>query len=158
MIGTVGSEEKAELARANGCSHTILYRDEDFSARVKEITGGEGVPVVYDSVGKATFMGSIDCLKRRGLMVTFGNATGPVAPVPPGLLAQKGSLMLTRPTLMDYVATRAELEQGTGRVFEMISAGHIKPQINQRFALKDAADAHRALEARSTSGQTILIP
>lgn len=158
VIGTVGSEEKAELAQANGCSHTILYREEDFSARVNEITDGEGVPVVYDSVGKATFMGSIDCLKRRGLMVTFGNATGPVDPVPPGLLAQKGSLMLTRPTLMDYVATRTELEQSTGRVFEMIGSGKIKPQINQRFALKDAADAHRALEARSTSGQTILIP
>ncbi|WP_286829349.1 MULTISPECIES: quinone oxidoreductase family protein [Kordiimonas] len=158
VIGTVGSEEKAELARANGCTHTVLYRDEDFVARVREITNGEGVPVVYDSVGKATFMGSLDCLKRRGVMVTFGNATGPVDPVPPALLAQKGSLFLTRPTLMDYAATRADMVHSTSRVFEMIASGKLKSQINQRFALKDAAKAHEALEARKTSGQTILIP
>jgi len=158
VIGTVGSEEKAELARALGCTHTVLYRDEDFVSRVREITGSEGVPVVYDSVGKATFMGSLDCLKRRGVMVTFGNATGPVDPVPPALLAQKGSLMLTRPVLMDYVATRDELEHSTTRVFEMIASGKIKSRINQRFALKDAAEAHEALEARATSGQTILLP
>lgn len=158
VIGTVGSEEKASLARENGCAHTILYRKENFVERVKDITNGEGVPVVYDSVGKATFMGSLDCLKRRGMMVTFGNATGPVDPVPPGLLAQKGSLMLTRPVLMDYVATRDELVQSTARVFEMIASGKLKSRINQRFALKDAAEAHKALEARKTSGQTILIP
>ncbi|SDD30091.1 quinone oxidoreductase family protein [Kordiimonas lacus] len=158
VIGTVGSEEKAELARANGCTHTVLYREEDFVARVREITNGEGVPVVYDSVGKATFMGSLDCLKRRGVMVTFGNATGPVDPVPPALLAQKGSLFLTRPTLMDYAATRADMVHSTSRVFEMIASGKLKSQINQRFALKDAAKAHEALEARETSGQTILIP
>ncbi|NVJ70422.1 MAG: quinone oxidoreductase [Alphaproteobacteria bacterium] len=158
VIGTVGSEEKAALARENGCAHTILYREENFVERVKDITNGEGVPVVYDSVGKATFMGSLDCLKRRGMMVTFGNATGPVDPVPPGLLAQKGSLMLTRPVLMDYVATRDELVQSTTRVFEMIASGNLKAQINQRFALKDATEAHKALEARKTSGQTILIP
>lgn len=158
VIGTVGSEEKAALARENGCAHTILYREENFVERVKDITNGEGVPVVYDSVGKATFMGSLDCLKRRGMMVTFGNATGPVDPVPPGLLAQKGSLMLTRPVLMDFVATRDELVQSTARVFEMITSGKLKSRINQRFALKDATEAHKALEARKTSGQTILIP
>jgi NADPH2:quinone reductase len=158
VIGTVGSPEKADLAKANGCAHTVLYRDEEIAARVRDITDGAGVPVVYDSVGKATFMASLDCLKPRGMMVSFGNATGPVDPVPPGLLAQKGSLFLTRPTLMHYVATRAELEQSTSRVFEMIESGRIAPAINQRFALKDAADAHRALEARQTSGQTLLQP
>ncbi|NVJ99293.1 MAG: quinone oxidoreductase [Alphaproteobacteria bacterium] len=158
VIGTVGSEEKAQLAKASGCTHTILYREEDFVARVKEITSGKGVPVVYDSVGKATFMGSLDCLQKRGVMVTFGNATGPVDPVPPALLAQKGSLFLTRPTLMDYADTRDEMVHSTGRVFDMIASGKLKAAINQRFALKDVADAHRALESRATQGQTILIP
>ncbi|WP_417456347.1 quinone oxidoreductase family protein [Kordiimonas sp.] len=158
VIGTVGSDEKAELARANGCHHTINYAREDFTTRVMEITNGEGVPVVYDSVGKDTFMGSLNVLKRRGTLATFGNATGPVEPFSPGLLAQKGSLFITRPTLMDYTATRDELELCTGRVFDAIARGHIKADINQRFALKDAADAHRALEARTTTGQTLLMP
>lgn len=157
-IGTVGSDAKAELARAHGCHHTINYASEDFVARVMEITNGEGVPVVYDSVGKDTFRGSLEVLKRRGTLVTFGNATGPVDPFSPGLLAQKGSLYITRPTLMDYVATREDLELCTGRVFDAIAKGHIKADINQRYALKDAAEAHRALEARETTGQTILLP
>lgn len=158
VIGTVGSSEKAEIAKANGCTHTINYSEEDFQARVMEITDGRGVPVVYDSVGKATFMKSLDCLKPRGMMVTFGNATGPVDPVPPGLLAQKGSLFLTRPTLMHYVTERQELEHATSRVFEMIADGNLKANIGQRFALKDAAKAHHALENRATQGQTILLP
>lgn len=158
VIGTVGSKEKAELASANGCHHTILYREENFMDRVMEITNNKGVPVVYDSVGKATFEGSINCLQRRGMMVTFGNSTGPVDPVSPALLSQKGSLFLTRPTLMDYVATRSELEHSTNRVFDMISTGKIKAQINQRFSLEGAAKAHSALESRTTQGQTLLIP
>ena len=157
-IGTVGSDAKAELARAHGCHHTINYATEDFVERVKDITNGEGVPVVYDSVGKDTFRGSLEVLKRRGTLVTFGNATGPVDPFSPGLLAQRGSLYITRPTLMDYVATRDDLELCTGRVFDAIAKSHIKADINQRYALKDTADAHRALEARETTGQTILTP
>ncbi|WP_417449114.1 quinone oxidoreductase family protein [Kordiimonas sp.] len=158
VIGTVGSDAKAELARAHGCHHTINYTTENFPARVREITNGDGVPVVYDSVGKDTFMGSLDVLKPRGTMVTFGNATGAVEPFPPGLLAQKGSLFVTRPTLMDYVATRHDLELCTGRVFDAIAKGHIKADINQRYALKEAEAAHTALEARATTGQTILLP
>ncbi|MCJ9429870.1 quinone oxidoreductase family protein [Kordiimonas marina] len=158
IIGTVGSEEKAALARANGCTHTILYKDEDFQAKVMEITDGKGVPVVYDGVGKATFMKSLDCLSRRGMMVTFGNATGMVPPVDPGLLSKKGSLFLTRPTLMDYVASREDLVASTDAVFARLADGTLKPAINQRFALKDAAEAHKALEARQTTGQTILVP
>jgi len=158
VIGTVGSDDKAALARQHGCAHTINYRTEDFVARVKEITGGKGVPVVYDGVGKDTFEGSLDCLSRRGMMVSFGNATGPVAPFSPGLLAQKGSLFLTRPTLMDYIATREDLEASTAAVFAALKAGHIKASINQRFPLAEAAAAHTALESRVTTGQTILIP
>lgn len=158
VIGTVGSDEKAELAQANGCHHTINYTREDFTSRVMEITNGEGVPVVYDSVGKDTFTGSLNVLKRRGTLATFGNATGPVEPFSPALLAQKGSLFVTRPTLMDYTATRDELELCTGRVFDAIAQGHIKADINQRFALKEASDAHRALESRATTGQTLLLP
>ncbi|GHF15537.1 quinone oxidoreductase [Kordiimonas sediminis] len=158
VIGTVGTDAKAELAKANGCHHTINYSKENFTDKVMEITNGEGVPVVYDSVGKDTFMGSLDCLQRRGTMVTYGNATGPVDPIPPGLLAVKGSLFLTRPTLMDYVATREDLELCTGRVFSAIKDGSIKSDIRQRYALKDAVQAHKDLEARKTSGQTILLP
>jgi len=158
LIGTVGSAEKAELARANGCTHTILYKDEDFQAKVMEITDGKGVPVVYDSVGKDTFMKSLDCLSRRGTMVTFGNATGPVPAVEPGLLSKKGSLFLTRPTLMDYVASREDLVASTDAVFARLADGTLKPAINQRFSLRHAAEAHKALEARQTSGQTVLIP
>lgn len=158
VIGTVGSEEKAALAKAAGCTHTVLYRDQDFKSTVEDITAGEGVDVVYDGVGKATFMKSLDCLKPRGMMVTFGNATGPVPEISPGLLAQKGSLFLTRPSLMDYVARREDLELSTNRVFEMIASGALKPDIRQRFALEEAAEAHRALEARATAGQSILVP
>jgi len=158
IIGTVSSDEKAALAHANGCTHTVNYRKEDFQQRVIEITDGAGVDVVYDSVGKDTFMQSLDCLKPCGMMVTYGNTTGPVDPVPPALLAQKGSLILTRPTLMDYIATNESLTASTNSVFDMISSGVLKPNINQRFALKNAADAHRALEAGQTKGQTILLP
>ena len=156
VIGTVGTEEKAELARAHGCAHPIIYSKQDFVAEVKTITGGEKLPVVYDSVGRTTFMKSLDCLKLRGLMVSFGNASGPVAPLSPLVLSQKGSLYLTRPTLFHYVATREQLEQSAGELFDMVSTGKVKIEVQQRFALKDAAEAHRQLEARKTTGSTIL--
>ncbi|HEX5258390.1 MAG TPA: quinone oxidoreductase [Sphingomicrobium sp.] len=156
VIGTVGTEEKAELARAHGCAHPIVYSRQDFVAEVKRITDGEKLPVVYDSVGRDTFMKSLDCLKIRGLMVSFGNASGPPDPMPPNLLAQKGSLYLTRPTLFHYVATREQLEQSAGELFDMVSSGKVKIEVKQRFALKDAAEAHRQLEARKTTGSTIL--
>ena len=158
VIGTVGSDEKAALAKKSGCHHTINYTTENFPERVRDITNGKGVPVVYDSVGKDTFMGSLDCLQTRGTMVTFGNATGAVPPFEPGLLNQKGGLYITRPSLMHYVASQEDLTLSTGRVFEAVKSGALKVSINQRFDLKDAADAHRALEARKTTGQTILIP
>jgi NADPH2:quinone reductase len=158
VIGTISSSEKAALAKANGCTHTINYREENFQKRVMEITDGEGVDVVFDSAGKDTFMGSLDSLKPCGMMVTYGNTTGPVDPVPPALLAQKGSLILTRPTLMHYVNTREKLVASTTDVFNQIKAGVLKANINQRFALKDAAQAHRALEAGATKGQSLLIP
>lgn len=158
VIGTVGSDEKAALAKANGCHHTINYTSEDFTARVREITDGKGVPVVYDSVGKDTFMGSLDCLQTRGTMVTFGNATGAVPAFEPGLLNQKGGLYITRPSLMHYAASQQDLELSTGRVFEAVKSGALKVAINQRFDLSDAAEAHRTLEARKTTGQTILMP
>ncbi|HEX6661192.1 MAG TPA: quinone oxidoreductase [Sphingomicrobium sp.] len=156
VIGTVGSDEKAELARAHGCDHPIVYTRQDFAAEVERITGGAKLPVVYDSVGKDTFLKSLDCLAPRGLMVTFGNASGPVEPVEPGLLAQKGSLFLTRPTLFSYIADRGELETAARELFEMVVSGEVKIEVKQRFALKDAAEAHRALEARRTSGSTVL--
>ena len=156
VIGTVGTEEKAELARAHGCAYPIVYSKQDFVAEVNKITGGEKLPVVYDSVGRDTFLKSLDCLKMRGLMVSFGNASGPPDPIPPGLLAQKGSLYLTRPTLFHYIATREQLEQGARELFEMVSTGKVKIEVKQRFALKDAAEAHRQLEGRKTSGSTIL--
>jgi len=156
VIGTVGTEEKAELARAHGCAHPIVYSKQDFVAEVKRITDGEKLPVVYDSVGRDTFMKSLDCLKIRGLMVSFGNASGAPEPIPPNLLAQKGSLYLTRPTLFHYVATREQLEQSAGELFDMVQSGKVKIEVKQRFALKDAAEAHRQLEARKTSGSTIL--
>lgn len=158
MIGTVGSPEKAALAKAHGCDHTILYRDEDFVERVKEITGGKGVPVVYDSIGKDTFMKSLDCLSPRGMMVTFGNASGPVPPLDLSILGGKGSLKVTRPTLMTYVHNRALLEPMAADLFQMVISGKIKIEINQRYALADAAQAHRDLEGRNTTGSTILIP
>lgn len=158
MIGTVGSDEKAALARANGCAHTIVYTREDFVARVKEITGGKGVPVVYDSIGKDTFPQSLDCLSLRGMFVSFGNASGPVAAFNLGLLAQKGSLYATRPTLFTYANTRAALTAMADDLFALVKAGKIKSEARQRFALKDAAAAHRALESRGTTGATVLIP
>jgi NADPH2:quinone reductase len=156
VIGTVGSDEKAELARAHGCDHPIVYTREDFAAEVERITNGGKLPVVYDSVGRDTFMKSLDCLAPRGLMVSFGNASGPPDPIAPALLSQKGSLFLTRPTLNHYIASREELEESANELFQMIAAGKIKIEVKQRFPLKDAAEAHRALEGRKTSGSTVL--
>jgi len=156
VIGTVGSDEKADLARAHGCDHPIVYTRLDFVAEVDRITGGAKLPVVYDSVGKDTFLKSLDCLRPRGMMVSFGNASGPPDPFPPGLLAQKGSLFLTRPTLYNYVATQTELEAAANALFDVVASGKVKVEIGQRFALRDAAEAHRALEARKTSGSTVL--
>jgi NADPH2:quinone reductase len=156
VIGTVGTDEKAELARQHGCKHPIVYSKQDFVAEVQRITKGEKLPVVYDSVGRDTFMRSLDCLKHRGLMVSFGNASGPVEPFSPLVLSQKGSLYLTRPTLYHYIATRQQLEQSAGELFEMVTSGKVKIEVQQRFALKDAAEAHRALQARKTTGSTIL--
>jgi NADPH2:quinone reductase len=156
VIGTVGTEDKAELARAHGCAHPIVYSKGDFVAEVLRITHGEKLPVVYDSVGRDTFMRSLDCLKVRGLMVSFGNASGPVEPFSPLLLSQKGSLYLTRPTLYHYIASRQQLEQSASELFEVVANGKVKVEIEQRFPLKDAAKAHRALEGRKTTGSTIL--
>ncbi|MEO6749966.1 MAG: quinone oxidoreductase [Casimicrobiaceae bacterium] len=158
MIGTVGSDAKAEVARANGCAHTIVYTRENFVERVKAITGGNGVPVVYDSIGKDTFPASLDCLSPRGLFVSFGSSSGPVPPFSVGMLAPKGSLYVTRPTLFTYAARRADLLAMADELFALILAGKIKSEARQRFALKDAADAHRALESRATIGATVLIP
>jgi len=157
VIGTVGTDEKAELARAHGCDHPIVYTRDDFAAEVDRITEGRKLPVVYDSVGRSTFMKSLDCLHPRGLMVSFGNASGPPDPIAPGLLAQKGSLFLTRPTLFHYIAARAELEKSAAELFEMVSSGKVKVEVKQRFPLEDAAEAHRQLEARKTSGSTVLM-
>ena len=156
VIGTVGSEEKAELARAHGCDHPIVYTRQDFAAEVDRITRGEKLPVVYDSVGRDTFMKSLDCLRPRGMMVSFGNASGPPDPIAPGLLAQKGSLFLTRPTLFTYIASRDELVESASDLFEMVSSGKVRVEVKQRFPLRGAAEAHRQLEARKTSGSTIL--
>jgi NADPH2:quinone reductase len=156
VIGTVGTEEKAELAKAHGCAHPIVYSKQDFVAEVNRITEGEKLPVVYDSVGRDTFIRSLDCLKVRGLMVSFGNSSGPVEPFSPLVLSQKGSLYLTRPTLFHYVASRAQLENSAKELFEVIAKGKVKIEVQQRFALKDAAEAHRALQARETTGSTIL--
>lgn len=156
VIGTVSSEEKADLARAHGCAHPILYTRDDFVSEVDRITGGAKAPVVYDSVGADTFVRSLDCLERRGLMVSFGQSSGPIEPFSPTLLAQKGSLFLTRPTLFDYVAQRAELEQAASELFALVESGQLRVEIGQRFALRNAAEAHRALEARRTTGSTIL--
>jgi NADPH2:quinone reductase len=156
VIGTVSTDEKAELARAHGCAHPIVYSKQDFVAEVSRITDGAKLPVVYDSVGRDTFMKSLDCLKVRGLMVSFGNASGPPAPIPPNLLAQKGSLYLTRPTLYHYIATREQLELSAGELFDVVQSGKVKIEVKQHFPLKDAAEAHRELEARKTTGSTIL--
>jgi NADPH2:quinone reductase len=158
VIGTVGSDAKAELARAHGCDHPIVYTREDFQARVKEITGGRMLPVVYDSVGRETFMKSLDCLAPLGMMVVFGNASGAVPPFDVGLLAAKGSLFLTRPTLATYTAKREDLVASAHALFDVVRKGAVKIEVNQRFPLKDAAEAHRALEARRTTGSTVLLP
>ena len=158
VIGTVGSKAKAALAKAHGCDHVIDYTTENFTARVREITGGEGVPVVYDGVGKDTFMGSLDSLRPLGMMVSYGNASGPVPPLDLLLLSQKGSLFITRPTLMNYTAKRSELEALGGELFDVVGSGQVRIEINQTYALADAAQAHRDLEARKTTGSTILLP
>ena len=158
VIGTVGSEEKAALAKANGCHHVINYRSEDFVARVAEITGGKKCAVVYDGVGKDTFMKSLDCVRPRGLVALFGNASGKVEPLDLGVLAGKGSLFVTRPTLDTHVATRAELIATANDLFDVVGRGIVKIEVNQSYALKDAALAHRDLEARKTTGSTVLIP
>lgn len=158
VIGTVSTEAKAALARAHGCDHVILYTQEDVAGRVREITGGEGVAVVYDGVGKDTFAASIDSLRVRGMMVSYGNASGPVPPVDPLLLSQKGSLFLTRPTLAHHTARRAELEALGGELIERVASGQLRIEVNQSYALRDAAQAHRDLEARRTTGSTVLIP
>jgi NADPH2:quinone reductase len=158
VIGTVGSNDKIELARQNGCAHVINYRTEDFVARVKEITGGDGVDVVYDAVGKDTFPGSLDCLKKLGMWVSFGQSSGVPPPFPVLLLLEKGSIFATRPTIGHYLAKRADLEVAHKALFGAIADGSIKIVIGQEFALRDAAAAHRALEGRKTVGPTILVP
>lgn len=158
MIGTVGSDEKAELAKSHGCVHTINYNTENFVERVKEITGGKGVPVVYDSIGKDTFIGSLDCLAPLGLLVSYGSASGPVPPFGLNELASRGSLFVTRPTLFTYSAKRDDLETMAADLFGMVESGKVKIEINQRYALKDVAQAHRDLEDRKTTGSTILLP
>ena len=156
VIGTVGSDKKADLARAHGCDHPIIYTRQDFVAEVDRITGGAKVQVVYDGVGRDTFMRSLDCLARRGMMASFGNASGPVEPFDALLLARKGSLFLTRPTLYDYTLDPADLQLSAQSLFDVVESGTVKIEIGQRFPLKDAAEAHRALEARRTSGSTVL--
>jgi NADPH2:quinone reductase len=156
VIGTVGSEEKADLARAHGCAHVILYREEPVAARVREITNGEGVAVVYDSVGADTFEASLDSLRPRGTMVSFGNASGPVEPFSPLLLSQKGSLFFTRPSLAHHYATPEDMGDGFGALFAVLRSGDVRPYIGARYALADVAQAHRDLEARRTVGCTVL--
>ena len=158
VIGTVGSEDKARLAKAHGADHVINYSNENFVARVKEITAGKGVPVVYDSVGKTTWDGSLDCLRPLGMMVSFGNASGPVAPFSPVILSQKGSLYLTRPTLVTYTASREDLEMTSKALFEIVLSGKVKIEISARYKLADAQQAHRDLEGRKTTGSVILVP
>jgi NADPH2:quinone reductase len=156
VIGCVGSEEKARLARDNGCHHTILYRDEDIPSRVRELTGGVGVAVAYDSIGKATFASSLDSLRPFGVLATYGNASGKVEPFDPAILAGKGSLYVTRPTLATHISTPALLQEGADRLFAAVEGGQVRINVNQRFALADCAEAHRQLEARATTGSTIL--
>jgi len=158
VIGTVGSREKAELAKANGCHHVILYRDEDFVARVKEITKGALCDVVYDGVGKATFPGSLDCLRPLGMFVSFGSASGQIDAFNINILQAKGSLFATRPTLNSYAAKREDLLKLAAETFDIVGSGKVKIPINQRYALKDAAKAHRDLESRATTGASILLP
>jgi len=158
VIGTVSSRKKASLARKNGCDHPIIYTEKDFVQQVRRLTKGEGVPVVYDGVGKTTYPASLDCLQSRGMWITYGNASGPVPPVPPLTLLQKGSLFMTRPMLNHYIATNEELTSLARELFSAVRKGAVKIQVNQRYALKDAAKAHRDLEQRKTTGSTVLIP
>ena len=158
VVGTVGSKRKADLARAHGCDHPVVHGRQSFVDRVKRVTRGEGVPAVYDSIGKATYMDSLDCLRPRGIFVNFGNASGAVPPLEPLLLAQKGSLFLSRPSLTHHVLTRAELEARARDLFRVVRSGKVRIEINQHYALKDAARAHRDLEARKTTGSTVLLP
>ena len=158
VIGTVGSERKMEIARANGCAHVINSAAENVVERVKEITDGKGVPVVYDGVGQATLMTSLDCLRRRGLLVSFGNASGPVKALDLGVLASKGSLYVTRPLLMHYTSTDADLKETADDLVEVVKSGRVKIPVNQRYALADAVKAHEDLESRRTTGTTVLIP
>ncbi len=158
VIGTVGSDAKAEYARARGCDHPIVYTREDFVARVREITDSRGVPVVYDSVGRATFLGSLDCLAPSGMMVSFGQASGPVPPVDPLLLSHKGSLFLTRPTLATYIAKRADLLAGAAELFDVVRSGAVRVEIGQTYDLRNVGQAHRDLESRKTTGSTLLLP
>jgi NADPH2:quinone reductase len=158
VIGTAGSDEKAARARAAGCDHVIVYSREDFPGRVRELTGGAGVPVVYDSVGKATFEGSLDCLSPRGLMVSFGNASGAVPPFDIMGLSRRGSLFLTRPTVFHYIARREDLEAGAAALFGLIRAGRLAVEISRTWPLAEAGEAHRALQARQTVGSVLLVP
>jgi NADPH2:quinone reductase len=158
VIGTVGSKEKAALAKANGCHHTILYRDEDFVARVKDITGGKLCDVVYDGIGKRTFPASLDCIRPLGMFVSFGSASGPIAAFDINLLQFKGSLFATRPTLNTYGAKRSDLLAMAEDLFAVVGSGAVKIPVNQKYPLKDAAKAHRDLEGRETTGSSILIP
>ena len=158
VIGTVGSEEKAELARAHGCHYTILYNRENVAERVRELTDGQGVAVVYDSVGKDTFMGSLDSLRPMGMMVSFGHASGPVPAFEPAILAAKGSLFLTRPTLMTYTAKRSDLLASAAELFTVVASGAVQIEVRQTYSLAETAQAHRDLEARKTTGSTVLLP
>ena len=158
VIGTVGSDAKAKLVKANGCHHPIVYTRENFRERVREITGGEGCDVVYDSVGKTTFAESLGCLRRRGMMVAYGNASGPVPPISPLLLSQHGSLFLTRPSLGDYIPTRREFVSAAEALFDVVKKKKVKIHVNQTYPLRDAARAHTDLVARKTTGSTVLIP
>ena len=158
VIGTVGTPAKAKLAEAHGCDHPIIYTRQDFVERVKRITKGEMVPVVYDSIGQQTFPASLDCLRPRGMFVSYGNASGPIASMNPAILMMKGSLMMTRPSLPHYTATRKDLESRAKGLFKVISSGVVKIEVNQTYALKDAPNAHRALAARETTGSSVLLP
>ena len=155
VIGTVSTDDKAELARLHGCHHPIVYTRQDFVAEVESITHGGKLPVVYDSVGQDTFLKSLDCLRPRGLMVTFGQSSGPIEPFSPNVLQQKGSLFMTRPTMANYTASRADLDASAAELFEMVASGRVRIEVKQRYPLEQAAEAHRALEARVTSGSTV---
>jgi NADPH2:quinone reductase len=157
VIGTVGSEEKAKIARKAGCTHTILYKTEDWVAKVRELTGGKGVPIVYDGVGKDTFMGSLDCLKPRGILATFGNSSGPAPAFEPALLATKGSLFVTRPRMSEYIDDPVDYNRACTELFEVVTKGVVKIDVGQSYSLEQAAHAHADLESRVTTGSTVLV-